>query len=79
VVVSKGKSQTVSVTLGLVGATSTQVKSGLTAGEKVELADPNTKLPSSTTSSSTTRFGGGAFPAGGFAGGGFGGGGAGGR
>jgi multidrug efflux pump subunit AcrA (membrane-fusion protein) len=65
-VVKGGKTQTVSVTLGLVGTDSSQVKSGLTAGEEVQLADPKQDLPSSTTSSSTTnRFGGGTFTGGG--------------
>lgn len=66
-VVSGGNSQTVAVTLGLVGGDTSQVTAGLKAGEQVCLADPSQALPSSTTQSTTTRLGG----FGGFGGAGF--------
>lgn len=66
-VVSGGTSQTVAVTLGLVGGDTSQVTAGLKAGEQVCLADPSQALPSSTTQSTTTRLGG----FGGFGGAGF--------
>ena len=60
------------VTLGIIGATRTQIVKGVKVGQQVLLADPTQPLP--TSSSTTTRFGGGGFGGtGGFGGGGFGG------
>ncbi|MBV9594922.1 MAG: hypothetical protein JO147_14130, partial [Actinobacteria bacterium] len=72
VVASGGKTKTVLITVGLVGADISQVVSGLQPGQQVQLADPSQALPSSATSSTTTRFGNGVFPGGGsFPAGGF--------
>jgi HlyD family secretion protein len=81
VVVANGSKQsTVRVTIGVAGTDLTQIKSGLTAGQKVVLADLSQPLPGSASSSTTTttgRAGGGAAGgAAGGAGGGFAGGGA---
>ena len=70
-VVDNNTAKPVRVTLGTVGATLTQVTSGVSVGQTVSLADLNEPLPS--TSSTTTRFGGG-LGAGGLTGGGLGGG-----
>jgi HlyD family secretion protein len=73
-IVRDGKTSTASVTLGLTGVDSSQVTGGLSAGDEVELADPDQGLPSSATSSSTTGgFGRVVFPAGSLPAGGFGG------
>ena len=53
-VVRNGKASTVLVTLGLTGSDTTQVTKGLSAGDRVEIADPSQPLPSSATTSSTT-------------------------
>ncbi|MCU1355291.1 MAG: HlyD family efflux transporter periplasmic adaptor subunit [Acidimicrobiales bacterium] len=77
-VLSGTKTEQVSVQVGAVGRVWTEIKSGLTAGQRVVLADLSLPLPGSATSSSNgtatngTRQGGGgarAFP-GGFPGGG---------
>lgn len=73
-VLADGKTSTVSIQIGTVGADRTAVTSGLRAGQAVILADFGQAIPSSNT---TTRFGGG-LGGGGFGGGGFGGGGTGG-
>jgi HlyD family secretion protein len=71
-VLADGKTSTVSIQIGTVGADRTAVTSGLSAGQTVVLADLGQAIPSSNT---TTRFGGGgAFTGGGLGGGGFGGG-----
>jgi macrolide-specific efflux system membrane fusion protein len=62
------------VTVGAVGDTWTEIKSGLTAGQRVVLADLSAPLPSSATQS-TAQNGTGNFPGRFFSGGGFGGGG----
>ncbi|XVU22166.1 efflux RND transporter periplasmic adaptor subunit [Actinoplanes sp. CA-054009] len=59
-VVSNGASETRSVEIGLEGDSSTQVTSGLTAGEQVQL-----KTTSTTTGTGTGNAGGGGFPGGG--------------
>ncbi len=74
-VVNGNTPKEVRVTLGTVGAILTQVKSGVSPGDTVSLADLAEPLPS--TSTNTTRIGGALGGAGGF-GGGFGGGGFGG-
>jgi multidrug efflux pump subunit AcrA (membrane-fusion protein) len=67
VTVALGSSRTkaVPVTVGVQGATATQIKSGLAVGEHVVIADLNKALPSSATSSqsnsSTNRNGAGGF------------------
>lgn len=66
-VLSNGKEVTTAVTIGAVGSTLTQIKSGLTPGEEVVLAEVTSTVPTTST---------GGF--GGFGGGGFGGGGGGG-
>ncbi|XVV09355.1 efflux RND transporter periplasmic adaptor subunit [Actinoplanes sp. CA-131856] len=63
-VVSNGASETRSVEIGLEGDSATQVTSGLTAGEQVQL-----KTTSTTTGSGTGNAGGGGFPGGGGQGG----------
>jgi len=79
-VLDGGITRRVSVTVGAVGDTWTEIKHGLTAGQQVVLADLSEPLPSSATQSSSTngtdgfpgRFtfrGGGGFPTGGFRGG----------
>jgi HlyD family secretion protein len=72
----------VRVTLGTVGAILTQVKSGVSPGETVSLADLAEPLPSTSTTTRTgtglggaAGFGGTGFGGAGFGGGGFGGGG----
>ena len=68
-VLKNGKQVTTRVTVGLVGSSTTQILSGVTAGEK--LVEPTATISSGTTgtSSPTRGFGGGG---GGFGGGGFG-------
>jgi trimeric autotransporter adhesin len=51
-----GKTSTVQVTLGIAGSDVTEVKSGLKAGQQVELADLSQQLPASTSSSNNGRF-----------------------
>jgi trimeric autotransporter adhesin len=70
-----GVATRVRVQTGYVGTLTTQVTSGLTAGQQVVLADLSTALPTNTTNS--RRFGFGAGGAGGIAGAGLGGGGSG--
>ena len=81
VTVLRGDKQvTQPVTVGVVGATYTQIVSGLSRGTTVILANLSTPVPSSSTNSNTGRFGGfgGLGGGGGFAGrGGLGGGGGG--
>jgi RND family efflux transporter MFP subunit len=75
-VLSLGKAARHDITVSAVGAALTQVTSGLTAGQRVVLANLNAAVPSSnTTLTRRTGFGGGGgFGAGtGFGGGGFGG------
>ena len=72
-VVDNGVAKTTPVTLGTVGDILTQVKSGVTVGEKVSLADLATPIPSTSTGTTRAGFGGG-LGAGGLGGGaGFGG------
>jgi uncharacterized membrane protein YgcG len=68
-VLKNGKQVTTRVTVGLVGNSTTQILSGVTAGEK--LVEPTATISAGTTgtSSPTRVFGGGG---GGFGGGGFG-------
>ena len=54
-VLAHGKTTTVPVTLGIVGADLTQVKSGLKVGQQVVLADLGRSLPSSSTNGNTRR------------------------
>lgn len=63
-VVDGGKTNTVPVTLGIAGSEVTEVKTGLKAGQQVELADLSQQLPASTSNSNNGRFGG-FFPRGG--------------
>jgi HlyD family secretion protein len=68
-VLANGKTSTVSIQIGTVGTDRTAVTSGLTAGQRVVLADLGRAIPSSDA---TTRFGGGgAFTGGRLGGGGF--------
>lgn len=60
-VVNGDKTSTVPVTLGIAGSDVTEVKTGLKAGQQVELADLSQQLPSSTSSSNN---GFGSFPRG---------------
>jgi HlyD family secretion protein len=55
-----GKLTRKTVTVGAVGAALTEIDSGLTAGDRVVLADLNASVPSSSSNSSVT-FGGGSF------------------
>ena len=72
-VLKNGKQTTTRVTVGLVGNSTTQILSGVTAGEV--LVEPTATVSSSTTGpTGSTRFGGGGGGGGGFGGGGFGGG-----
>jgi HlyD family secretion protein len=48
------------ITLGAVGALYTQVTGGLTAGQRVVLANPNTPIPTSTVTGRIARITGGA-------------------
>jgi multidrug efflux pump subunit AcrA (membrane-fusion protein) len=66
IVLQAGKDKQTAVSVGVAGATYTQITSGLTQGQTVILADPSQALPSSNTSSTGPAFGG----AGGFGGGG---------
>ena len=50
-VVSGGKTSTVPVTVGIAGNDVTEIKSGLRAGQQVELADLSQPLPASTSNS----------------------------
>jgi multidrug efflux pump subunit AcrA (membrane-fusion protein) len=50
-VVNGSKTSTVPVTLGIAGGDVTEVKSGLKAGQQVELADLSQQLPASTSNS----------------------------
>jgi multidrug efflux pump subunit AcrA (membrane-fusion protein) len=69
IVLQSGKEKQTPVTVGVAGATYTQITSGLTQGQTVILADPSQALPSSNTSSTGGGFGGaGGFPGGGFRG-----------
>jgi multidrug efflux pump subunit AcrA (membrane-fusion protein) len=54
-VITNGKAVRTLIKTGAVGPTSTQVTSGLSAGQQVALADLSAALP--TTSSTTSRFG----------------------
>lgn len=76
-VLRAGKEARRTVTVGAVGAALTQIDSGLTAGDRVVLADLNASVPSSSSNTSSTFGAGGfTFPGGGgaftrrFAGGG---------
>jgi multidrug efflux pump subunit AcrA (membrane-fusion protein) len=51
-----GRTSTVRVTLGIAGSDVTEVKSGLKAGQQVELADLSQQLPASTSGSNNGRF-----------------------
>lgn len=65
-VVQNGKMARRTVTVGLIGTDWAQIKSGLSAGAQVVLANMAEKLPSSSTEENTTRtFGGAGFPSGG--------------
>jgi multidrug efflux pump subunit AcrA (membrane-fusion protein) len=77
-VIEAGKPALKRITVGVVGASSIEVKSGLSVGDRVVLADLSQGLPSSTTTTSRNGFSrtggaGGGFAGGGFVGGGFGG------
>lgn len=50
-----GKPTSVPVTVGLAGSDRTEIKTGLKAGEQVELADPSQDLPASTSSNDGLR------------------------
>jgi HlyD family secretion protein len=77
-VVNGNTPKEVRVTLGTVGAVLTQVKSGVSPGETVSLADLTEPLPSTSNTRTGAGFGGAAGLGGaGFRGGGFGGGGGG--
>jgi hypothetical protein len=58
IVLQGNKEVTKTVTVGVVGATYTQIMSGLTRGTAVVLANLSTAVPSSSTNSNTGRFGG---------------------
>jgi HlyD family secretion protein len=64
-VLEGGKTSTVRVTLGVTGSETTEIKSGLKAGQKVVLADPSQPLPNSATSNSRNGNGEFQFPGGG--------------
>ena len=68
-VLDGGTTRQVSVTVGAVGDTWTEIKHGLTGGRQVVLADLSAPLPSSATQSSSTN-GTGGFPGRFFPGGG---------
>jgi HlyD family secretion protein len=57
-VLQAGKETTRMVTVGVVGATYTQILSGLSRGTTVVLADLSTPVPSSSSNLNTGRFGG---------------------
>lgn len=83
-VVNGTTTKQVKVVAGTVGAVLTQIKSGVTSGQRVSIANLDQPVPSSSTTNTTglggfggtTGFGGGAGGFGGGGGGGFGGGGA---
>ncbi|WP_375484876.1 efflux RND transporter periplasmic adaptor subunit [uncultured Jatrophihabitans sp.] len=56
-----GTSAQTAVTVGVVGATSVQVKTGLASGQQVVLADTSEATPTSTTTSNRGAFEGGSF------------------
>lgn len=58
IVLKNGVTSTRTVTLGVAAADVTEVKSGLSVGDQVVLADLNEELPSSTTATTTGRTGG---------------------
>lgn len=62
IVLVNGQAQPRRVTLGVVGASVTEVRSGLTAGEQVVLADLSQPLPTSNTSNRGLIGGGGGPP-----------------
>ena len=73
VVEGDGDPKTVNVGVGAIGATWTEITSGLTAGQRVVIADLGEPLPGSATASSNGNDnngrnfpGGGAFPGGNF-------------
>jgi macrolide-specific efflux system membrane fusion protein len=66
-VLSKGVQKTVVVTLGIVGASFTQITSGLTLGETI--VEPTASVSASTSSGTPSGFGGGGLGGGGFGGG----------
>ena len=75
-VMSDGKVRTRTVTVGVVGASLTQITSGLAVGDRVVLADLDAAVPSSSTNQTTrgsfrvgAGFGGGTFTGGSFSGG----------
>lgn len=68
--ISKGELTDKRITIGMVGDTYTQVKSGLTPGQSVVLADYAEAVPSSNTNTNLGSFLGGGGGAGGFFGGG---------
>jgi multidrug efflux pump subunit AcrA (membrane-fusion protein) len=72
-VLDGGKATAVSVGVGVLGATWTQVTSGLRRGQHVALATVSAPLPGSATSSTNGSNGNGGRGGGGFGGGGFGG------
>jgi multidrug efflux pump subunit AcrA (membrane-fusion protein) len=57
-IVANGKETEKKVSVGVVGATYTQITSGLTKGTKVVLADLSEAIPSSNTDTATSGFGG---------------------
>jgi multidrug efflux pump subunit AcrA (membrane-fusion protein) len=65
-VLQSGALKRVTVSIGVSGSTYTQVKSGLSQGQTVVIADPSQPLPASSTNSTGRTFGG--AGAGGFGG-----------
>ena len=57
-IVANGMETEKNVSVGVVGATYTQITSGLTKGTKVVLADLSEAIPSSNTDTATSGFGG---------------------
>ena len=56
-VAANGTTKTVRITLGVVGTVTSEVRSGLHAGDKVVVADLSQDLPSSATSGTTNKTG----------------------
>jgi hypothetical protein len=67
--VQNGQLTKATVKTGAVGATSTQILSGVTTGQVVEIADPSQAVPASSVTANQLSRGGGAGGGGGFGGG----------